>query len=44
MNIEKILVAELAKENEIEADIVVPVPDSWKCSSSWVCSTFKDEL
>ena len=28
MNIEKILVAELAKENDVEADIVVPVPDS----------------
>ena len=27
-NIEKILGAELAKENDVEADIVVPVPDS----------------
>ena len=28
MNIEKILVLSLAKENDIDADIIVPVPDS----------------
>ena len=44
MNIEKILVAELAKENDVEADIVVPVPDSGNAGGSWLCSIFKNEL
>ena len=35
---------ELAKENDVDADIVVPVPDSGNACSSWFCSTFKDEL
>ena len=33
---------ELAKENKIKADIVVPCSRLWKCCSTWFCSTLRN--
>ena len=40
----KNLGVELAKENILEADMVVPVPDSGKCCSIRFCSTSRNEI